>query len=65
MKHFLSESQKQAAVVFLSGWLDKVSVGCLIVGLFQEKHIIGGFIGAGVCFLVGIALKVRSVKNVL
>lgn len=58
----MTEKQKLEAVNFIAGWLDKASVGCLIVGLFQPDHMIGGIIGSAVCFTVAITLKVWSAK---
>lgn len=58
----MTERQKLEAVNFIAGWLDKASVGCLIVGLFQPAHMIGGIIGSVVCFAVAIMLKIWSVK---
>lgn len=58
----MTEKQKLEAAVFLAGWLEKVSVGCLVVGLFQPAHILGGIIGSALCFLAGVILKVRAVK---
>lgn len=45
----MTEKQKLEAVGFLAGWLDKLSVGCLVVGLFQPTHMIGGIIGSLTC----------------
>lgn len=58
----MNEKQKLEAAIFLAGWLEKVSVGCLVVGLFQPAHIFGGIIGSILCFLAGFILKVRAVK---
>ena len=58
----MTEKQKLEAVGFLADWLDKLSVGCLVVGLFQPTHMIGGIIGSLTCFAVAITLKIRSVK---
>ena len=58
----MTEKQKLEAVNFIAGWLDKASVGCLIVGLFQPDHMIGGIIGSAVCFTVAITLKVLERK---
>ena len=58
----MTEKQKSEAASFLAGWLDKVSVGCLVVGLFQPSHMLGGIIGSVLCFLAGIILKVRVAK---
>jgi len=58
----MTEKQKLEAVNFIAGWLDKASVGCLVVGLFQPAHMIGGIMGSAVCFAVAITLKIRSAK---
>ena len=58
----MTGKQKSEAANFLAGWLDKVSVGCLVVGLFQPAHMLGGIIGSVLCFLAGIILKVRAAK---
>lgn len=58
----MTVKQELAAVSFIAGWLDKVSVGCLIVGLFQPAHMIGGIVGSVTCFLVAITLKVWSAQ---
>lgn len=58
----MTQRQKLEAVHFFSGWLDKTSVGCLVVGLFQPTHMVGGIIGSVVCFAVAITLKIWSAK---
>lgn len=58
----MSERQKIEAAIFLSGWLEKVSVGCLVVGLFQRDHLVGGMIGAIFFFLAGLILKIRGAR---
>lgn len=58
----MTEKQKLEAANFIAGWLDKASVGCLVVGLFQPTHMMGGITGSVVCFAVAITLKIRSVK---
>lgn len=59
----LTARQKQEFIIFLSGWLEKLSVGCFVVGLFQPQHFIGGVISGVVCFAAALHLKLRSVKN--
>lgn len=49
----MTDKQIWASMDFLAGWLDKASVGCLLVGMFQTDHMFGGFIGSMVCFLHG------------
>lgn len=56
----MTEKQKYEAANFIAGWLDKLSVGCLVVGLFQPAHMIGGIIGNATCFAVAITLKIRN-----
>ena len=51
----MTEKQKIEAANFIAGWLDKLSVGCLVVGLFQPSHMVGGIIGSMVCFSVAVA----------
>ena len=58
----MTEKQKIEAANFIAGWLDKLSVGCLVVGLFQPSHMVGGIIGSMVCFSVAVAIKIWSVK---
>lgn len=58
----MTEKQKIEAAIFLAGWLEKLSVGCLIVGLFQPAHMLGGIIGSLTCFSVAIIIKIRSAK---
>lgn len=55
----MTEKQKIEAANFIAGWLDKLSVGCLVVGLFQPSHMVGGIIGSMVCFSVAVAIKIR------
>ena len=66
MKNFFDSLKdvqgKRDAAAYVSGWLDKVSVGCLIVGMFQQDHGIGGTIAAAVFFLAGLILKVRRIQ---
>jgi hypothetical protein len=56
----MTEKQKLEAANLLAGWLDKVSVGCLVVGLFQPEHMVGGIIGSVICFIVAPAVKIRG-----
>lgn len=58
----LNDNQRAEAVGFIAGWLEKVSVGCLVVGLFQPAHMAGGIVGSAVCFAVALTLKIRSAK---
>ena len=38
----MTDRQKQEFTIFISGWLEKLSVGCLVVGLFQAQHFVAG-----------------------
>lgn len=58
----MNENQRKAAVEFFSSWLDKASVGCLLVGMFQTDHMFGGLIGATMLFLAALILKIRTAK---
>lgn len=58
----MTGKQKSEAASFLAGWQYKVNVGCLVVGLFQPAHMLGGIIGSVLCFLAGIILKVMVAK---
>lgn len=58
----MNEKQQQELNSHFSGWLDKTSVGCLIVGLFQPEHIMGGIVGSIVCFLASLAIKIWSAR---
>ena len=58
----MTSKQKLEAAGFLSGWMDKLSVGCLVVGLFQTQHMLAGIVGSLVCFSVGITIKIWSAK---
>ena len=58
----MTERQKLEAAIFLAGWLEKVSVGCLLVGLFQPEHMLAGIIGSVVCFIVSLIINIRSAK---
>lgn len=58
----MTEKQVSAALDFLAGWLDKISVGCLLVGMFQPDHIFGGIIGSVIAFLFAGAIKILGAK---
>lgn len=58
----MTDRQIRASMNFLAGWLDKASVGCLLVGMFQPAHMFGGIIGSVICFLSAWALKVMEAK---
>ncbi len=58
----MDENQRTELVLFLAGWLEKISVGCILVGLFQTDHIFGGIVGATISFLAAITLKIRATK---
>lgn len=58
----MTDKQIGAAIEFLAGWLDKASVGCLLVGMFQTDHMFGGIIGSVFCFLAAGSIKIWSAK---
>lgn len=58
----MTDKQIRASMNFLAGWLDKASVGCLLVGMFQTNHMFGGFIGSLICFLFAWCLRILEVK---
>lgn len=58
----MTEKQKLEAVGFIAGWLEKVSVGCLVVGLFQPEHMTGGATGAAFFFVAAFILKIRGAR---
>ncbi len=58
----MTENQRKEAALFLSGWLDKLSVACYIVGLFEKDHMFGGIIGCTILFLAALSIKVRVSK---
>ena len=58
----MNENQRKAAAELFSSWLDKASVGCLLVGMFQTEHMFGGLIGAVMLFLAALVLKVRATQ---
>ena len=35
----MTDKQIDAAVELFANWLDKASVGCLLIGMFQPDHI--------------------------
>lgn len=48
-------------LVFLAGWLDKMSVASFAVGIFQSQTLLG--IGYGTLFLgIALFLKHRSTE---
>lgn len=58
----MNKKQLDELNAHFSAWLEKVSVGCLVVGLFQPDHIIGGIIGSIVCFLASLSIKIWSAR---
>lgn len=58
----MNEKQWKAVAELSANWLDKASVGCLLVGMFQPEHMFGGLVGSVICFLIALAIKVRSAK---
>lgn len=59
----MNKKQVQVLNKFLADWNEKASIGCLVVGLFQRDHIIGGIIGAIACFIIALTIKMRSVQD--
>lgn len=57
-----SKEHQQAIEDLLSGWLEKVSVGVILVALFQWKHMLSGVIISVVCLMGSITLKTRRFK---
>ena len=58
----MNDDQWQAMYEYFTSLLDKTCVGCLLVGLFQIEHLFGGIVGAVVCGLSGLVLKIWSRK---
>lgn len=58
----MTDKQIDCALDFIVGWLEKLSIGCLLIGLFQTNHMFGGIIGGVICALFGITLKIWRVK---
>ena len=58
----MNENQRLEAALFLSGWLDKLSVACYIVGLFETEHMFGGLIGGTILFLAALSIRIRVTK---
>lgn len=59
----MTDKQREVAVDLFAGWLDKASVGCLLVGMFQKDHIFGGIIGSIACFLAALTLKIWRAQD--
>lgn len=55
----MEERHRKAMALFVAGWLDKMSVGCFLVGLFQPIHMFGGITWGIICFLIGLCVKAR------
>lgn len=58
----MSGKQIDIAVDFIANWLEKLSIGCLLVGLFQVEHMFGGLIGGIICALLAANLKIWRAK---
>lgn len=58
----MSDKQIDVAIDFIANWLEKLSIGCLLVGLFQAEHIFGGLIGGIICALFAANLKIWRSK---
>ena len=54
---------KSEVATYAAGWLEKASVGCLVVGLFQPDHIVGGVLGSVFFFVTGLIIKIRGGKQ--
>ena len=42
--------KREEVMLFLAGWLEKMSVGCFLVGLFHPAHVLGELIGEAMFF---------------
>lgn len=58
----MDEKQRIEAALYVVGWLDKMSVACFAVGVFQPDHMFGGIIGGTVLFLTGLCVKIGVTK---
>ena len=58
----MTDKQISAGLDFFAGWLDKASVGCLLVGMFQPAHMFGGIVGSVICFLGSASIKIMGAK---
>ena len=58
----MDENQRREAALYVAGCLDKLCVGCVIVGMFQPDHMFGGLIGGVLFFLAGLIIRVRATK---
>lgn len=58
----MTDKQIDAGLDFLASWIDKASVGFLIVGVFQPEHMFGGCIGCVIGFLCAGSLKIWRAK---
>lgn len=58
----MDDEDKRDAMLYASGWLEKMSVGCLIVGMFQPTHVVGGVFCGLVFFFTGYYFKLRGRK---
>lgn len=47
---------------YFAYWMNKASVGCMLVGVFQTSHIFGALIGAVACYFIGMLIKIWSRK---
>lgn len=54
----MTDKQIEAGLDFAIGWLEKLSIGCLLVGMFQPSHMFGGIIGGLICGLFACSLKI-------
>ena len=58
----MTDKQINAGLDFLASWLDKASVGCLLVGLFQPEHMFSGIVGSVIYFLFSGSIRIWSAK---
>jgi len=58
----MNEKQWLAMYCYCANWMNMASVAFIVVGLFQPEHVFGGLIGATICGLVGLTLKIWSMK---
>lgn len=52
------KAQWDELVDSIAAWLEKMSVGMMVVGLFQEDYRLAGIFGGAGCFIVSTAIKV-------
>lgn len=55
----MNGNKKLEVANFIAGWLEKLSVACYAVGLFETEHMFGGLIGGTICFVIAFSIKMR------